>query len=137
MSMRRNHVASTSIRRHFGTKWPLGHLFMYVTPQSSPHRSKKQYSVSTERYSHPSMMADRPILVSAISPTFIYVEETSSYLSVQFFSALHWSPSVGKPCMSPVSFVKTTESYKICQRVIRTETGGPYYRIGPDCADRA
>ena len=47
--------------------------------------------------------------------------------------------------MTPVSFVKTMESYKVCQfgyhlDSILTETDkthGPNYRIGPDCADRA
>ena len=39
------------------------------------------------------------------------------YLSVQFvqffFSAFHGSSSIDKPRLSPVSFVKTTESYKV------------------------
>ena len=51
---------------------------------------------------------------SIFNPTFIGYEETSSYWSVQFFSAFHWSPSIGTPRMTVVSFIKTTESYKVC-----------------------
>ena len=43
---------------------------------------------------------------------FFGFEERSRYWSVQFvrfvFSAFHWSPSIGKPHMTPVFFVKTT-----------------------------
>ena len=34
---------------------------------------------------------------------FIGFEETSSYWSFQFLSVFLWSPSIGKPCMTPVS----------------------------------
>ena len=45
------------------------------------------------------MLADRPVLVCAasfglcfiINTTFIDIEETSSYWSVQIFSIFHWS----------------------------------------------
>ena len=47
---------------------------------------------------------------SIIIQSFIGYEETSSYWSAQFFSAFHWSPSIAKPRMTPVSFVKSTES---------------------------
>ena len=30
------------------------------------------------------------------------------------FSAFHFSPSIGKPGMTPLFSVKTTESYKVC-----------------------
>ena len=47
----------------------------------------------------------------------------------------HWSPSIGKPLMTPVFSVKTMESYDVCRRIIwvtiwvvplpeRTETVG-------------
>ena len=46
--------------------------------------------------------------------------------------------------MTPVSFVKTTESYEVCRlghHMDSISTGkdqnGPYNRIGPDCAGRA
>ena len=73
--------------------------------------------VLSQRLHSPSVLADMPILVkcSIISPTFMGSEETSSYWSVLFFSGFHWSPSVGKPLMILVSFVKTTESYKVCR----------------------
>ena len=50
---------------------------------------------------------------SIFSLTFIGFEKTSSYWAVQFVhfvSAVHWSPSIGKSRMTPVSFVKITES---------------------------
>ena len=53
----------------------------------------------------PLMLANRAILVNALYPLFIGFEETSSYWSVQFFSAFHWSSSVDKPRMTSVSFV--------------------------------
>ena len=43
-------------------------------------------------------------------------------MSVQFFSAFNWSPSIGKPPLTLLSFfkttesyIKTTESYKVCR----------------------
>ena len=52
--------------------------------------------------------------------------ETFSYCSVQFvqrfFSAFHWSPSIGKPRMTPVSFVKTMESYEVSFVTINRQT---------------
>ena len=51
--------------------------------------------------------------VSYNQSKFFGFEETSSYLSVQFFSASDWSSSTGKPRMTPVSFVKTTEFYEV------------------------
>ena len=51
--------------------------------------------------------------------------ETFSYCSVQFvqlFSAFHWSPSIGKPRMTPVSFVKTPESYEVSLVTINRQT---------------
>ena len=38
-------------------------------------------------------------------------EGASSYWSFQYFSVFLWSLSIGKLCMTPLSFVKTTESY--------------------------
>ena len=54
-----------------------------------------------------------------INPTFICVEETSNYCSVQFFSVFHWSPSVGEPRMAPASFVKATKPGRVAQSVRR------------------
>ena len=64
--------------------------------------------------------------------------------------AFHWSSSIGKPRMTPVSVVKTTnhtrfadESYEVCRlghhlgivHFYRNEpTRVPNYRIGPVCA---
>ena len=31
----------------------------------------------------------------------------------RLFSAFHWSPSISKPHMTPVSFVKTEESFEV------------------------
>ena len=50
---------------------------------------------------------------SIFSPPFIGFEETTCYWSVQFFSAFHWWPSLGKPPMTPAPFVKTTELYNV------------------------
>ena len=75
---------------------------------------------------------------------FCDFEETSSFSSVQFFlcfslvitnwqtsydsgllrqlgnhTRFPWSPSIGKPRTTPVLFVKTTESYEVCRRLIR------------------
>ena len=52
---------------------------------------------------------------SVINLTFIGYDETSSYWLVQFFSDLQWLLSIGKPRMTAVSFIKTTESYEICR----------------------
>ena len=43
---------------------------------------------------------------SIFNSTFVRSEETSSYWSVQFvhiLNAFHWSPSIGKPYMTPES----------------------------------
>ena len=51
--------------------------------------------------------------------------ETFSYWSfqfVQFFLCFHWSPSIGKPRLTPVSFVKTTESYEVSLVTINRQT---------------
>ena len=50
---------------------------------------------------------------SISNPIFIGLEKTSSYMSVQFFFASHWSSSIGKPRMTLVSFVMITESQKV------------------------
>ena len=42
---------------------------------------------------------------------FVGFEEASSYWSFQYFSVFLWSPSIGELCITPLSFVKTTESY--------------------------
>ena len=52
------------------------------------------------------------------SPTFIGFEETSSHWPMHFFSAFHLSPSIGKRRMTPVAFVKTTESTRFRGRVV-------------------
>ena len=86
--------------------------------------------------------------VHYIQSSFNRFEETSSSWSVQFkfsFSLLfigyhqlanfvwlqypysklrnhtrfYWSPLIRKPHMTPISFVKTTESYEICRWIIR------------------
>ena len=54
--------------------------------------------------------------------TFIGFAETSSYWSVKFFSAFHWPQSIGSPRMTPVSFVKTTESYMVSLVNIKRQT---------------
>ena len=62
----------------------------------------------------------------------------------------HWSPSISKPCMPPVSLVETTDSYKVCRMdymrfagwvtiwvvhlLEQTETGRSKYCIGQDYA---
>ena len=56
---------------------------------------------------------------SIFNPTIISFEKTSSYWLDQFFLAFHWSPSIGKPRMTPGSSVKTTESYEVCRLIIR------------------
>ena len=48
---------------------------------------------------------------SIIYPTLLGSEETSSIGQFSFFSAFHWAPSISKPLMTLVSFVKTTKSY--------------------------
>ena len=60
----------------------------------------------------------------------------------------HWSHSIGKPCMTLISFVKTMESYEVSPRIIRgfrmghrlgstfTKTGRLNYRIRPYCVGR-
>ena len=58
--------------------------------------------------------------------------------SVQLISAFHWSPSTGKLCMTRVPLSRLLGYYPGCTSVPeQTETGGPNYRIGPDCAGRA
>ena len=63
------------------------------------------------------MLTDRLIFGGCVTfnPTFIDFEVTSFKLSVKIFSAFHWSQSISKPRMTPVSFGKTTESYKVCR----------------------
>ena len=39
-----------------------------------------------------------------------------------FFSAFHWLPSIGKPCMTLVSFVKSMESYNVLLVTINWQT---------------
>ena len=51
-----------------------------------------------------SMLTDKPVFVSAS----IQFDRFG-----QFFSVFHWSPSIGKPPITPVSFVKTSESYEV------------------------
>ena len=125
----------------------------------------------------PSMLVCRTNFVaisgewSIISPTFLCVEEISNYWSVQFFSVFigrsienisyvpgilrqiknqtrfQLSPSNGKPRMTLVSFVKTTEPYEVCDWIhiwvihlperIETDRNGPNNRIGPDCMGHA
>ena len=63
---------------------------------------------------------------------------------LQIHMMFHWSPSVGKPHMTPVPFIKPTESfadecYEVCwfgHHVGSTfsETDGPNYRIRLDYA---
>ena len=48
------------------------------------------------------------------SRTIIQLVFVSSVL-VQFFSTFHWPPSLGKFCMTPVSIIKTAESYEVCR----------------------
>ena len=51
---------------------------------------------------------------SICNPTFTGFEKTSSYgrfRLIIFFSAFQWSQSIGKPSMTPVSFVKTNRIY--------------------------
>ena len=48
--------------------------------------------------------------------------ETSTYWSVHYFSDFHWSPSVGKPRMTPVYFVNITESYEVPLGTISRQT---------------
>ena len=40
-----------------------------------------------------------------------------------FFSGFHLSQSIGKPCMTPVSFVKNTESYDVSFVTISQKIG--------------
>ena len=47
---------------------------------------------------------------SVFNPILISFEETSIIGQFSFFSAFHWLPSVGKPHITPVAFVKTMES---------------------------
>ena len=56
---------------------------------------------------------------SIIDPTFINCEETSSYWSVQFFSACCWSAPIGK---SAISFFKTSGSYEVSSVTINQQT---------------
>ena len=58
-----------------------------------------------------------------INLTFIGFEETSSYWSVLFSSVFfHMSPSIGKPRMTPVAFVKTTNSYEVSLVTVNRQT---------------
>ena len=53
--------------------------------------------------------------------TFIGFEETSSYWSFQFFFVFNWAPSVGKPRMNSVFFIKTTRSYEVSLATINRQ----------------
>ena len=87
-----------------------------------------------------------------INPTFIGLRKHVLIGQLVFLCDFYWSPSIGKPRMTPVSFVKTPESYEVslvtinrpasyepgilrqdyglirCLPMNRTETGGPTNR---------
>ena len=75
------------------------------------------------------MIADLPVLADMpkfgecyiINATFIGSEETSSYWSVQFIFVFHWSPSIGKCRLSPVSDYPL-ESYEVSFFTINRQT---------------
>ena len=67
------------------------------------------------------MLADWLFLVSDQ-----YSIQLSSDRSVNFCSAFHCSPSIGKPRMTPVSFVKTTETYEVSLVTINRQTSHDY-----------
>ena len=61
----------------------------------------------------------KPLLIHGFSPVnawLLIVYDTAFYaiILVQVFPAFHWSPSIGKLSMTPVSFVKTTDLYEVC-----------------------
>ena len=74
------------------------------------------------------MLADGPKFcqVLYIYSNFIGFAETSfnhfNCFFFFFFFALHRSPSIGKPRMTPVSFVKTTELYEVSLVTINRQT---------------
>ena len=77
-----------------------------------------------------------------INPSFIGFEQTPS--RPRNHTRFHWSPPVGKPRISPLSFpvafVMSKESYEVCRLVHHQASdftgkklNGPNYRFGPDC----
>ena len=50
-----------------------------------------------------------------INPTFIGLRKHLVIGQLVFLCNFLWSPSMGRPRMTPVSFVKTTESYEFCR----------------------
>ena len=65
---------------------------------------------------------------SIINPTFISIWGTSYYWSAEIFSVFHWTPSIGKSDMTPVSFLKTMESYIVCLCIIPVLPTGSLFR---------
>ena len=75
---------------------------------------------------------------------YLMMVRKSNYFATHnsLYFVFQWSPSTGKPHMTPVFSGKTTESYGFADWVTiwavylpkRIETGGPHYRIGTDCA---
>ena len=82
-------------------------LFCFLRYLSTCRSKLKKYSMLPYVVLYgPSIFAERPkfwrvqlLLVSSIL--------------AQFFSAFHWSPSIDKPHMRPISLVKTTASYNV------------------------
>ena len=68
----------------------------------------------------PSMLADRQISCRVIYNQLSFIGFAE--ISVWFFSAYHWSQSIGSPRMTPVSFVKTTESCMVSLVNIKRQT---------------
>ena len=58
-----------------------------------------------------SILADRPILMKYCMT--IQLLSVIGQLTSLFLFFLYWSPSIGKSHMTPVSFVKITESYEV------------------------
>ena len=53
---------------------------------------------------------------------FISFEETSRFKSVQLFSVFHLAPLIGKPWMTPLSFIESTESHEISLVSVNRQT---------------
>ena len=78
------------------------------------------------------MLADMPKFGECyiINATFIGSEETSSFRSVKFFSAFHWSPSIGKCPLTPVSHYPSSRLWNHMKFLWPPSASKPWYDSG-------
>ena len=114
-------VSQLHVRLHTAVADLWCHLLLFV-PAAPPNIIKNIYNTvlvlwvytysynSVELFSQ-SVLVDKQNFDECciFNPTFIGSKEPSSFWSVQLFSAFHWSSSIGKPHLTPIFFVKTTE----------------------------